>query len=99
MRSIFFGAILLLVPLHRDSDGLSAAWLPSPAPCEFGFLLTDRFGRIARIQGSLREGPECAPKPPFNCEPSSPVADLDRGAKGIVASSKKRLSRRALPTC
>jgi hypothetical protein len=36
MRSIFFGAILLLVPLHRDSDGLSAAWLPSPLPASSG---------------------------------------------------------------
>ena len=57
-----------LVPLHRDSDGLSAAWLPSPAPCEFGFLLTDRFGRITRVPGSPRERPESARKPPFHCE-------------------------------
>jgi len=40
-------------------------------------------GRIARLQRSPREGPESAPKPPFNCEPkwaSPPFCDLRRTA-------------------
>src|SRR5258708_8598296 len=42
-------------------------------------------GREARLRGSPREGPECEPKPPFQCEHRCPFANITTSTRSVHA--------------
>src|SRR5208337_1267028 len=65
--------------LGRSAGGLSAQSRPNRDPkADANF----RFGRVARLQESLREGPDSGRKPAFQCarQIGLPEAGVDQGA-------------------